>query len=68
MPTRKFTEQDIKEIRCMHRKHVHYAGLADVYKVANIASKYGVRPNAIYDILSGVSYGYVPMDYCAEQE
>lgn len=68
MPTRKFTEQDIHDIRCRHRKHIHHKGLGDLYKPTNQAAMYGVAPNTIYDIVNGVTYGYIPDKYCADQE
>jgi hypothetical protein len=68
MPKRNFRPDQIDDIRCMYRKHVHYQGIADVYKVANIAAHFGVRPNAIYDIINGVTYANVPDKYCIDAE
>jgi predicted DNA-binding protein YlxM (UPF0122 family) len=64
MSTRKLTEEQVKEIRCLDLMRAHYHGLAECYSLANIAKKFNVAPTTIHNIVYGVSYTDVPFPKC----
>jgi len=65
---RKLTNEQVDEIRCLERKRVHYAGLANVYKRENIAKNYGVSYSVVTAIVDGYAYKDVPDKWCEENE
>lgn len=65
---RKLTDEQVDEIRCLNRKRIHYRGLADVYSVANIATRYNVAPTTVINIIDGVSYQDVPDKWCEDND
>jgi hypothetical protein len=64
MSTRKLTDEQVKEIRCLDLMRAHYHGMAECYSLANIAKKFNVAPTTIHNIVYGVSYTDVPFPKC----
>jgi len=67
MATRKLDKDDIREIICYNRLREHHKGLANVYSIKNIASKYNVSPTTVHGIIYGYHYNDVAMEIFREE-
>lgn len=68
MAKRKLTYDQVNEIRCLERKRVYHAGMAQVYQRKHIAAKYGVSYAVVTAIVDGAAYKDVKDTWCEEDE
>jgi uncharacterized protein YjcR len=64
--TRKLTKEEVKEILSYNKLRIHHKGMADVYSIKNIASKFNVSPTTVHGIIYGYHYNDVAMEVYRE--